>query len=266
MTWIFSVPNDTTRWTVQNNYYRITPDGQAFFDYASVNPIIANPALVAGEPLTHHINGRIGADSTTAFRTHTADFPTGKVPKLMTAMMKWYRSPFNALPDSGAGKTKATSMFLPAKHDYDRRGYLFYNDTLNCAYSTSNAVYSAGTGGYPIGDLNWFPARKAAWLNDPVSGVEEQPGVPAEFSLSQNYPNPFNPSTRIEFSLAQPTKVTLTVIDILGRQVASVINGENRPSGKHVVTFSASGLATGVYFYRLTAGEKTATMKMVVLK
>jgi hypothetical protein len=183
----------------------------------------------------------------------------------MLAMMKWYRAPKNALPDSGAGKTKATSMFRP-KFDYDRRRLEYYRDTLNCAYSTSDPVYTAGTGGYPVGDLNWFPARKAAWLNDPVSSAEEQPGVPTEFSLSQNYPNPFNPSTRIEFSLAQPTKVSLTVVDILGRQVATVINGETRGAGKHVVTFSASGLATGVYFYRLTAGEKTATMKMMILK
>jgi len=263
MTWVISNQDPGTWWTVANNYYRITPDGQAFFDYASVNPIIANPPLVAGSPLTYHINRQLGADSAIAFRTHTAGLPN--VPKLMTEMMKWYRLPKSALPDSGAGKTKATSMFR-AKFDYDRRRLEYYRDTLNCAYLTSDPVYTAGTGGYPVGDLNWFPLQKAAWNNDPVSGVEEQPGVPAEFSLSQNYPNPFNPSTHIEFSLAQPAKVSLTVIDILGRQVATVIDAESRGVGKHVATFSSSGLATGVYFYRLTAGEKTVTMKMMILK
>lgn len=263
MTWIFSNPNDTTTWTVKNNYYRITPAGQAFYDSASLIPIIANPPLVAGSPLTYHINSRLGADSAIAFRTHTADLTM--VPKLMTAMLKWYRAPFDAQPDSGANKTKLTSMWRPW-FDFDRKGYAWLRDTLDCAYSTANPIYTAGTDGYPVGDLNWFPAMKARWEKGLPADVAVGGGIPEVYRLEQNYPNPFNPSTNIEFSLPRSSKVSLVVYDLLGRQVATLINGEVRGAGKHAAAFSSTGLATGVYFYRLTADTWTSTMKMVVLK
>jgi hypothetical protein len=263
MTWIFSNPNDTTSWTVQNNYYRVTAAGQLFYDSASILPIIANPALVPGSPLTYHINSRLGADSATAFRTHTADLP--EVPKLMTEMMKWYRRPFNAVPDSGANKTKQTSMWMP-KYDYDRRSFQYYCDTLNCAYSTSNPVYSAGTDGYPVGDLNWFPAMKARWEKGLPADVAAGSGLPEVIKLEQNYPNPFNPTTTISFRLPHSAKVSLVVYDLLGRQVATLINNESRGAGKHEATFSSTGVASGVYFYRLTADAQTSVMKMMVLK
>jgi len=264
MTWIFSVPNDTTVWTVKNNYYRITAAGQAFFDSAStVWPIIANPPLVKGSPLTYHINSKLGADSATAFLPHTADLPD--VPKLMTAEMKWYRAPNTALPDSGANKTKGTSMWFP-RYDFDRRSFQYWRDTLNCAYSTGNAIYTAGTDGYPVGDLNWFPAMKARYDKGLPADVPVGGGIPERFTLEQNYPNPFNPSTIISFSLPKAAKVSLIVYDLLGRQVATLIGGEDRAAGKHETQFSASQLASGIYFYRLTADAQSSTMKMMVLK
>jgi len=264
MTWIFSNPNDTTSWTVKNNYYRVTAAGQSFYDSASILPIIANPPLVAGSPLTYHINSRLGADSATAFRTHTADLP--KVPKFMKELLKWYRRPFSgAPPDSGANKTKLTSMWFPY-YDYDRWGFANLRDSLNCAYSSANPVYTAGTDGYPVGDLNWFPTMKARWEKGLPADVALGSGIPEVFRLEQNYPNPFNPSTNIEFLLPRSAKVSLVIYDLLGRQVATLINGEVRAAGKHEATFSATGLATGIYFYRLMADTYTATMKMLVLK
>jgi hypothetical protein len=261
MTWIFSVPNDSTQWTVDHNFYEVTAAGQSFYDSASILPIVADPPLVVGSPLTYHINGRI-ADSTTAFQLTDATLPN--VPDLMVAMMKWYRRPA-APPDSGSGKTKVTTTWK-SQFDFDRRGYQYFSDTLDCAYSTGNALYTAGLGGYPVGDLNWFPSRKAAWLADPISSVAAGGQVPAAFSLSQNYPNPFNPSTHIDFTLATAAKVTLEVFDVLGRHVATLITGENRGAGKHSVTFNAAGLASGVYLYRLSTGTAVATAKMMLLK
>ena len=94
--------------------------------------------------------------------------------------------------------------------------------------------------------------------------------APNEFSLSQNYPNPFNPSTKIEFSLAEDSRVTLNVFDILGRQVASLVN-QNLKAGSHSVDFDASGFNSGVYFYKLTtenSGSKNfiSIKKMVLMK
>jgi len=260
MTWVISVPNDSTTWTVSNNYYRVTAAGQAFFDSASILPIIANPPLVKGSPLTYNINGRLGADSATAFMPHTADLVN--VPNLMTAMLKWYRRPF-ALPDSGAAKTKQTSMWRP-QYDYDRRYLTYYRDTLNCSYSTSNPVYTGATLGFPAGDLNWFPARYASWLASPAAGIAPG-GAPEVFALHQNYPNPFNPSTVLSFTLGKGALTSLTVYNLLGQKVATLYNGY-AAAGSHEVTFNASALSSGVYFYRLESGNLTSVKKMMLMK
>lgn len=90
-------------------------------------------------------------------------------------------------------------------------------------------------------------------------------GTPTQFSLMQNYPNPFNPTTEISYQLSESSFVTLKVYDILGREVATLVNGHQSP-GMHNVTFDASRLPTGVYFYRLDAGTHVATRKMLMLK
>lgn len=260
MTWVLSVPNDSTAWTVKNNYYVVSPAGKAFYDSASVWPIVANPPLTEGSPLTYHINSRIGADSATAFKKVTTTLLN--IPKLMVDMMKWYRTPKASL---GSGKTKETTNWKPI-YDYDRRSIEYYRDTLNCAYATADPIYTAATGGYPIGDLNWFPARYAAWKTDPVSGVETLGGVlPEEFSLEQNYPNPFNPSTTIRFDIPNASPVRLSVFDVLGREVAVLVN-EQIAAGVHEVSVDAKQFASGMYVYRLQAGNFVQTRKMLFLK
>ncbi len=265
MTWVMANPDTagTIFWTIKNNYYRVTPAGQSFYDSASILPIAANPPLTVGSPLTYNISSRIGADSVNAFKATTADLLN--VPKLMKEFMKWYRRPYVALPDSGANKTKAVGPWK-AKYDYDRRGFKYYTDTLNCAYSTSAAIYTAGTGGYPVGDLNWFPARYAAWRNDPSVGVEVGGSqIPESYSLEQNYPNPFNPATQIVFGLPKATRVSLEVFNLLGQKVATLID-ETRAAGSYTVSFDGKGLSSGVYFYRLAAGDRLMSKKMILMK
>ncbi len=88
---------------------------------------------------------------------------------------------------------------------------------------------------------------------------------PERFSLQQNYPNPFNPITHIRVDIAQPQKVQLTVYDLRGRKVAELLNGYHQ-TGRYVVTFDGSGLPSGVYFYRLTAGDFSDVKRMLLLK
>ena len=85
------------------------------------------------------------------------------------------------------------------------------------------------------------------------------------FALSQNYPNPFNPVTSITYEIAAAANVTLTVFDILGRQVRTIVN-EREQAGVHTAHLDASGLASGVYLYRVTAGTFVATRQMVLVK
>jgi hypothetical protein len=97
-----------------------------------------------------------------------------------------------------------------------------------------------------------------------VTGTEDE-GLPLEFALSQNYPNPFNPSTTIRYALPEPAEVELTVYDVLGRTIRELASG-TQPAGTYEVTFDATGLPSGVYFYRLQAGDYVETKRMVVAK
>jgi len=98
-----------------------------------------------------------------------------------------------------------------------------------------------------------------------VSVEDETQNVPTEFSLSQNYPNPFNPSTTIKFSVPQQTNVVLKVYDILGSEVANLVN-ETLYAGNYTINFNASQFASGMYIYKITAGNFVTTKKMILLK
>jgi hypothetical protein len=99
-----------------------------------------------------------------------------------------------------------------------------------------------------------------------VTGVGESVELlPKVYALEQNYPNPFNPSTTIEYALPSRSHVTLTVFNTLGQQVATLVEGEME-AGYHEAVFDASGLASGLYLYRLQAGDFVQTRKFVLLK
>ncbi|MBT8387806.1 MAG: T9SS type A sorting domain-containing protein, partial [Ignavibacteria bacterium] len=95
--------------------------------------------------------------------------------------------------------------------------------------------------------------------------IQVEVTTPGVFALEQNYPNPFNPSTKINFSLTVDSKVSLKVFDVLGQEVATLINS-NLLAGSHNVDFSAGNIKSGVYFYILQAGDNVETKKMVLMK
>ena len=143
----------------------------------------------------------------------------------------------------------------------------------------------AAMGNLPLGDLNWFPAAKATYdanrdveyaeieaalqegrLLNGSTGVRNTIAVrPMQFRVDQNYPNPFNPSTTITYQLPTNAFVNLRVYDVLGREVETLVN-ERQNAGDHSVTFNAGNLPSGVYFYRLQAGNYSATKKLLLLK
>lgn len=96
--------------------------------------------------------------------------------------------------------------------------------------------------------------------------VEVEVLAPKVFDLAQNYPNPFNPNTVIEYSIASPVNVTLTIYSVLGEQVAVLVNNQFTEAGKYTVQFNAANLASGTYIYRLQAGDFVSTKKMLLMK
>ena len=88
---------------------------------------------------------------------------------------------------------------------------------------------------------------------------------PKEFFLSQNYPNPFNPSTNIKFTLPKPENVKIEVYNIIGQKIETLLN-KSMSAGYHEVEFNGQNLASGIYLYRIEAGEWQDVRKMVLLK
>jgi len=114
---------------------------------------------------------------------------------------------------------------------------------------------------------NGFQFDPDNWILDDAGIVMDVYSInnPNSFSLAQNYPNPFNPSTVIKYTLPKSEFVTLIVYDILGNEIARLVNG-NQNSGEHTVNFNSSDLTSGIYFYQLKAGENRSMKKMIVIR
>jgi len=187
---------------------------------------------------------------------------------------------------------------IPPPVEYDDGVATLSNWPLNIDLSYTNDDLR-GTDGLPLGDLNWFPDAKADYLanrdtyiaalqdsmtaatfvyipgdsasalitseNLPTSIESDISSIPDQIELRQNYPNPFNPTTNISFKLPSASDVKLTVYNVLGQQVAELVN-QHMTAGVHTVNFDASNLASGVYLYRIEAGSFTQSKRMMLIK
>ena len=133
------------------------------------------------------------------------------------------------------------------------------------------------------GSSNWFQCvtyyqRQKAWcgasagrvwyaLLSPLTGIENNNQIPKTFSLEQNYPNPFNPSTKILFTIpgSSVAQTFLSVYDVLGKHVATLVNGQLKP-GTYFVEWNANNYPSGVYFYKIEAEGFRDTKKMLLIK
>ncbi len=131
--------------------------------------------------------------------------------------------------------------------------------TKENSYSYSDNNLNTGKYAYRIKQIDFDGTYKYS------NSVNADVSVPARFELSQNYPNPFNPSTVIKYSIPQAGNVSLAIYNTLGQQVKSLVNGF-KDAGSYEVNINASDLNSGVYFYRLEAGNQTQVRKMMLLK
>ena len=138
--------------------------------------------------------------------------------------------------------------------------YLAFTWPFDFDLSYTNATLkTAGTDGKPVGSLQWwdeFEYTDVANTSAPT---------PERFDLKQNYPNPFNPTTNISYSLSKKSHVEIKVYNLLGAEVATLVD-EYKEAGNFNIVFDSSDLASGVYFYQLKAGDKTMTRKMMLMK
>ncbi len=130
----------------------------------------------------------------------------------------------------------------------------------NLAYNNAT-LKTAGTNGCPLGDLNWFPDMKEQCT--PV-GTNE-PFTSKGLTVEQNMPNPFKGQTTIAYTLADAAKVNVTIIDINGKVITTLLN-ENQQQGRHTVEWNAGNLATGTYFYQIKTDHALITRKLELVK
>ena len=145
---------------------------------------------------------------------------------------------------------------------WELKGFRAPTTSLNGRFAIRYCVVNGG----PSGANSDYLGIDALSVVSNVVGVQNNNNnIPASYNLMQNYPNPFNPSTKISFALPKAGNVKLAVFDILGNEVATVLNGL-QTAGNHTVDFNAASLSSGVYFYKIQAGDFSSTKKMLLVK
>ena len=176
--------------------------------------------------------------------------------------------------ESGEFTLKATDFALPAGmsvvfHDYQTGFEQEITEDFEYKFELGSEVAAKAV---KPGNLVAGPLMAKSSGSDrfgiaiqPTGTSTENTDAPAEFALEQNYPNPFNPSTTIQYSVAEPGQVSLSVYNLMGQRVAELVN-ETKSAGTFNVSWNASNAASGMYYYRLVAGGKTITRKMTLIK
>jgi hypothetical protein len=189
-----------------------------------------------------------------------------------------------------AGTSSSQSIWVynrGAVDDLEITAYTYQPLALSNIYIFNPSLYSVAAGDSQEVTVTFSPAEVRAYTGRVmiVNNSENTPsyqllllgtgiandagdpasGMPREFALSQNYPNPFNPATEIQFALPYDANVELTVLNVLGQEVATLASGF-QTAGYHTASFNATDLPSGLYFYRLEAGDFSAIRKMMLLK
>jgi hypothetical protein len=146
---------------------------------------------------------------------------------------------------------------------YTSNGGTNWSDQISSTSNSLRSIYfSSATTGWAVGDLGTILKTTSGGITAIVSIGNS---IPEHFSLSQNYPNPFNPATRISFDIPKTLFVKLVVYDILGKEIAVLVNKELK-TGTYNYDWDASEWASGIYYYKLITGDYTDTKKMILIK
>jgi hypothetical protein len=275
----------------QANFYvvRFGGDGtgQSFGRYRFVNNtvIMGSSAVfrlfdgIESVEMHNNVFYRPGGGAAPLVRTAEADWSTVET---IGGQNNWVHSDLTAVPSQWTGTIKGTDPRFVNYSSGDLRpatgspladagtslpqsppGFSFPSPTFPPAYGPPVAS---------LIDVNSASARPydgaldiGAFEEEPATSVPSRGTLPLTTGLEQNYPNPFNPTTAVSYQLPAVSEVELAVYDLLGREVAILVNGR-RPAGRFEVKFDGSGLASGVYICRLRAGQYLESRKMVLMR
>ncbi len=266
----------------EHKRYTVVSDSLGAYSFSNLTP--GNYILLA-IPQDGYKPTFFTYDGTQTLRWKNAD----SVVVTASSMVSGINFTVSALPDSGAASVdgvvsdnngKPLAGAIVSAYDQNQQVYSFGITDQNGKYTITGLVpgsysissdlfgYSSSSTSTTSLDYNATPSTTESFTMTPdnVTSVEKNnSGVISDFSLEQNYPNPFNPTTIISYSLPFTSKVVLKVYNLLGQEVASLINSQ-QTAGVHQVVFDGSNLSSGVYFYHIQAGNFSATKKLILMK
>ncbi len=247
-------------------FYKSTDDGETWVPTGPSDAPVHGPASSYNKIYFYDENiGYVGG-------------PNGLILKTFDGGLTWgkrYASDFPEIndlffisPDSGAavgpnGIVRLTTDGGDNWFEDDSLTSFLNGETIKRIFPLSkNYGFVVGENGFDI-----FAAKDSTYLDSlpRVTNVEQQNSLVEKFQLEQNYPNPFNPTTSIQYSLSSRQFVTLKVYDVLGKEIATLVN-EEKTAGIYEVEFDASEFPSGIYFYKLQAENFSETNKMVLMK
>jgi len=173
---------------------------------------------------------------------------------------------WDEIPDIrfSSGKFAETFSNISESKNIDIQGLKFPLMIKGLIKDRSNYFINSGMDTSKI-SLSEVPVKISTSSNTLILTLASQTGIPVQYQLGQNYPNPFNPSTIINYSVPNAGLVTLKVYNVLGREIATLVNQEKSP-GNYSVQFTGSKLSSGIYFYRMQSGSFEETKKLLLLK
>lgn len=190
--------------------------------------------------------------SMSGYNGHPGVFNDGPIPIEMGDTLSFYVSGMSQ--DMTIPEIEVSDMPSTASFDPETRKFYWIVDEENPAPMMYKAIRGEK-----------YVTAEVEFLTEEFTVSAEEESSPEQFELMQNYPNPFNPSTNISFRIPSSGEVSLRVYNLLGQEVATLVNGRMN-SGMHSVKFDASKLASGVYIYRIEAGNFSQTKKMMLIK
>jgi len=220
-------------------------------DFLYVDNISAFTAITVSHPPSF-----LQAQASSTERKITLSWNGGSSPDPITGYRIQRK---NSLPQD-------TSSYMTIE-ETNANTFEFFDETVELNH---NYTYRIATLSGPPGHSSHYGNEATAYVPEVITSIKTEKELPSEFSFNQNYPNPFNPSTKISFKIAETGFTSLKIYDVLGNEVATLVN-EELSAGEYEVEFSShsrggGNLTSGIYFYQLKTGSFIETKKMVFLK